>query len=95
MISNKQLRKHCYASLIYEWLRCGYAHEYYHHENITPIPPSRYNARVSYIGRSMNGKHKRMVSFHIEYLLKVANYHVAILPNTEFKRPTTWWIDEE
>jgi hypothetical protein len=93
--TNKELREYCYASLTYKWLRCGYAHEYYHHENITPFPPSRSNARISYIGRSMNGKQKRMISFHIEYLFELANYHVTILPCTESQRPKTWWIDRE
>lgn len=95
MVPNKQFRKHCYASLIYEWLRCGYAHEYCHHENITPIPASRYNARLSYIGRSINNKQKKMVSIHIEYLLELANYHVTILPSAKSQTPSIWWIGEE
>ncbi|KKL14557.1 hypothetical protein LCGC14_2514450, partial [marine sediment metagenome] len=68
-IKSKQLRKHCYASLIYEWLRCGYAHEYCLQGNATHVPASRKEARVSYIGRltGENCKTKRMLSFHIDY----------------------------
>ena len=51
-VAGKELRKHSYASLIYEWLRCGYVHEYCPHDEITHVPPSRGKARVSYIGRS-------------------------------------------
>jgi hypothetical protein len=90
---DKQLRKHCYASLIYEWLRCGYAHEYCPHECITHVPASREKARVSYIGRSIGREIKRMVSFHLDYLLDLAGSHVASLPSTACSLPAAWWID--
>ncbi|MFH0910805.1 MAG: hypothetical protein V1918_04800, partial [Planctomycetota bacterium] len=47
----KQLREYSYACMIYEWLRCGYAHEYCPHDEITPYPSSHRSARVSYICR--------------------------------------------
>ena len=100
-VEGRQLRRHCYASLIYDWLRCGYAHEYGPHENITHVPPSRSNARVSYIGSfeidraGRITKLKRMVSFHLDYLFSIADHHVSILPSTESERPSKWWIDEQ
>lgn len=91
----KALVAHCYASLIYEWLRCGYAHEYVPHENITHVPASRRQARVSYIGRSVDGKTQRMVSFHLDYLVSLAKHHVSILPDEKCERPLKWWIEQE
>ena len=91
-VPQERLRKHCYASLIYEWLRCGYAHEYCPHENITHAPPSR--ARVSYIGRLMGNQVTRMVSFHLDYLFAIAEHHVSVLPGTGSSAPSTWWIDK-
>lgn len=92
-LSSEQLRKYCYASIIYEWLRCGYSHEYCPHENITEFPPSRNAARISYIGRSINNEIIRMVSFHIDYLISLADYHVSILPSRQSPIPPKWWID--
>lgn len=90
-----KLRKHCYASLIYEWLRCGYVHEYCPHENITSVPASRHKARVSYIGRISPGEnHKRMVSFHLDYLMSIAEHHISILASKGSSPPATWWIDK-
>ena len=93
-VSRKKLREHCYASLIYEWLRCGYAHEYCPHENITHVPASRKEARVSYISRSMGKNHKRMLSFHLDYLMSIAEHHISILASKEFSLPATWWIEK-
>ena len=94
-VTSEQLRKHCYASLIYEWLRCGYAHEYCPHENITHVPASRKEARVSYIGRSIGENRKRrMVSFHLDYLMSIAEYHISILASKECSPPPTWWIEK-
>ena len=92
-LGRPRLRKHCYASLIYEWLRCGYAHEYCPHQNATHVPATRAGARVSYIGRLVHNKVRRMVSFHLDYLMAIADYHVSILPSTGSPRPSTWWID--
>jgi hypothetical protein len=92
-LPDQQLRKHCYASLIYEWLRCGYAHEYCPHECITHVPASREKARVSYIGRSMGREIQRMVSFHLDDLLDLAAWHVSDLPSTACFLPAAWWID--
>lgn len=94
-VEAKQLRKYCYASLIYEWLRCGYSHEYVPREDITPVPPSRAEARTSYIVRGMGAAgHKIMVSFHLEYLFKIAEHHVSILPDEESPAPSSWWADQ-
>jgi hypothetical protein len=75
-------------------LRCGYAHEYHAHEDIITVPPSRKNARVSYIGRWTSESSKRMVALHLDYLLEIADYHVCALPETEDPRPSVWWLDQ-
>ena len=89
-----ELRNHCYATLIYEWLRCGYAHQYSPHTNIIQNPPSGANARVSYVGRLIAGKLERMVSFHLDYLFLIAGHHVSVLPTTASPAPASWWIDQ-
>ncbi|MHC4662838.1 MAG: hypothetical protein ACYS8W_14240 [Planctomycetota bacterium] len=93
-VSNRNLRECSYASLIYKWLRCGYAHEYWHHDNITHVPPTRGEALVSYIGRTDNGGIRRMVAFHIDYLINLAEYHVSVLPNDPGNHPQAWWINQ-
>ena len=90
----RQLRKCSYACLIYEWLRCGYAHQYCPHENITEVPASRKQAQVSYIGRGTPSGLKRMASFHLDYLMKLAQYHVSALPTTPLPAPNPWWLDQ-
>jgi len=90
----KELRKHSYASLIYEWLRCGYSHEYYAHGNITQVPASCEKAKVSYIGRYQNGKTIRMVSFHLDYLINIAEYHVSSFSTSNNPPPSQWWVDQ-
>ena len=91
--SVKQLRDHSYAALIYRWLRCGYAHEYWADENVTHVRASDKKARVSYIARGTRDGHRRMVSFHFEYLAELAEHHVTILSSAACDRPTVWWID--
>lgn len=91
--SAKQLREHSYASLIYRWLRCGYAREYWANENVTHVPAPDEKARVSYIGRATRDGQRRMVSFHIEYLVELAEHHVSILPSAPCAPPSDWWVD--
>jgi hypothetical protein len=91
----ERLKSCSYAVLIYEWLRCGYAHEYCPHENITHVPASRGPARVSYIGRMTRSGLKRMVSFHLDYLIEVAEHHAANVSDTPSSQPPTWWLDSQ
>jgi hypothetical protein len=93
-IQMKDIKKHSYASLIYEWLRCGYAHEYCPHSSITEVQASSKQARVSYIGRRTNGKTKRMVVFHLDYLLNLAKYHVSNLNDSSIPQPQQWWSEQ-
>ncbi|TKJ39600.1 MAG: hypothetical protein CEE38_02440 [Planctomycetes bacterium B3_Pla] len=79
-ISREKVQQYSYASLIYKWLRCAYSHEYCPHVNITEVQASRKAARVSYIGRLSDGRIKRMVAFHLDYLIELAEYHVSVLP---------------
>ncbi len=92
MVSEKELRKHCYASLIYERLRCGYSHEYCAHESITEIQASREKTRVSYIGRSSRNQIARKISFHLDYLIDLADYHVTNFTSSEVAQPQQWWV---
>lgn len=95
LISVKDLKKHSYASLIYTWLRCGYSHEYCPHSNITEIPASREKARVSYIGSgSMTSEVlEREVSFHLDYLIELTEFHVKNSISSSIEHPAHWWID--
>jgi hypothetical protein len=94
-VLSKNLRQHCYASLIYERLRCGYVHEYCPHVTITPARPTHREARISYIGRSSGDTIRRMISFHLDYLISLAEYPVFNLPNSSSECPSPWWIDEK
>lgn len=94
LVSCKKLRQHSYAAIIYERLRCGYAHSYWHHNSITHVPASRRNAYFSYIGRLMdNRRERRMISIHIEYLISLTEHSVSILPEHPSEYPASWWID--
>ena len=88
------LKRCTYANLIYEWLRCGYAHGYWHDENVTHAPASQHDARVSYIGRNVGNGTRRMVSFHPDYLIGLAEYHAANVPNSPESHPATWWLED-
>jgi hypothetical protein len=93
-VSIRHLKECSYAVLIYKWLRCGYAHEYSPHVNISHYPPSRHNARVSYIGRATpSGVLTRMVSFHLDYLIALTEHHAANVASTPQSPPAEWWID--
>ncbi len=94
-VSKKDLKRHSYACLIYEWLRCGYAHEYCASAWTTSVPPSRETTEVSYIGRLTSSGIIRILSFHLEYLIELAAYHVSVLPDHPTSRPTKWWLDIE
>jgi len=93
-VSAKDLRKHCYAYLIYDRLRCGYAHKYCPREGIISVRASHKKARISYIGRLSGAAIKRMGSFHLDYLISLAEYHVFNLPNSPSECPSSWWICE-
>jgi hypothetical protein len=91
----RDLKRCSYAALIYEWLRCGYAHEYGPDEHITQVAASRQEARVSYIGRRHGVGIRRMVSFHIDYLITLAQFHAANDADrpTSQPLPAVWWIE--
>lgn len=92
-VTKKDLKRHSYACLIYEWIRCGYAHEYCVSDWVTEVPPSRKHAQVSYIGRA--DRHLgivRMAHFHLDYLIDLAVHHVRTLPDHALVRPTEWWL---
>lgn len=94
-VAIRDIRRHCYASIIYCWLRCGYAHEYRPHRFINHVPGTRRQHRISYIGRLDGdaGNISRQMDFDLEYLLGLAAHHVSILPDTAERQPQTWWID--
>lgn len=93
----RDLKKCSFAALIYEWLRCGYAHEYAPNENITQAAASRRVARVSYIGQGDGPRIRRMTSFHLEYLIELAQHHASQDGDrpSSHSVPAEWWIDTE
>ena len=91
-VTMRNLKRCSYANLIYEWLRCGYAHGYWHNENVTHVPASRHDARISYIGRSIGNGTRRMVAFHIDYLIGLAEHHATNLVDSPQAHPATWWL---
>jgi hypothetical protein len=94
-LSIGDLRRASYANRIYEWLRCGYAHNYWAAGNTTHVPPSDLPAQISYIGRKEpDGKVARIASFHLDYLVAVAQEQVAKLPDKRLEKPDKWWIDQ-
>ena len=90
----RDLKKASYANLIYRWLRCGYAHNYWAAGNTTHVPPSQQPAQISYIGRIQpDGKLIRIASFHFDYLLAVAQEQVSNLGDNPLQKPNNWWIE--
>ncbi len=94
-VSVRDLKRASYASRIYEWLRCGYAHNYWAAGNTTHVPPSDGPAQISYIGRrEPDGTRVRIASFHLDYLISVAEHQVSTLPKTKLEKPDQWWIEK-
>jgi hypothetical protein len=95
-VSTRDLKRASYANRIYEWLRCGYAHNYWAAGNTTHVAPSDSpTAQISYIGlRESDGKRRRIASFHLPYLIAVAQEQVSTLPKKKLDQPDQWWIDQ-
>jgi hypothetical protein len=94
LVSTEHLKSCSYAFLIYDWLRCGYAHEYKPGEFISHMPATEREARISYIGRlETDGRITRSVTIHMEYLFEVAEYHAGRADTSPAPKPTTWWIN--
>ena len=89
----RDLKQSTYAALIYAWLRCGYAHQYSASEYVTHIEASSSKARLSYIGRNDRMGLKRMTSFHLDYLIALAEFHARSLPESTSPQPRQWWLD--
>ena len=91
-LDEKELKSRTYASLIYEWIRCGYAHEYLLGGYACQVPASRQKARVSYIQRiEKDHSSTVMMSFHLDYLFEISQHHVEILPGLAEPEPLKWW----
>lgn len=94
-VSRRDLKRACYANRIYEWLRCGYAHNYWAAGNTTHVAPSDRPAQISYIGsREPDGTRVREASFHLDYLISVTQEQVAKLTKGNLNKPEKWWIDQ-
>jgi len=94
-VSARDLKRASYANRSYEWLRCGYAHNYWAAGNTTHVAPSDRPAQISYIGRrEPDGTRVRIASFHLDYLISVAEEQVATLPESKLEKPDQWWIDQ-
>lgn len=92
-LSMRNLKNASYANLIYRWLRCGYSHTYWVAGNTTHVAPSRLPAQISYIGRHSDGRLIRIASFHLDYLVQVAQEQVSTLGETQLEKPDEWWIE--
>jgi hypothetical protein len=94
-VSTRDLKEASYANRIYKWLRCGYAHAYWATGNTTHVAPSDLPAQISYIGRrEPDGTRVRIGSFHLDYLIDVAQEQVSTLPKEKLPMPDSWWIDQ-
>jgi hypothetical protein len=94
-VSTHDLKKASYANRIYEWLRCGYAHVYWAAGNTTHVAPSDLPAQISYMGeRELDGTRVRIASFHLDYLIDVAQNQVFTLPKARLPMPDSWWLDQ-
>jgi len=94
-VSTRDLKRASYANRIYEWLRFGYAHNYWAAGNTTHVAPSDGPAQISYISeRQPDGTRIRIASFHLDYLISIAEEQVARLPERKLDRPGKWWIDQ-
>jgi len=88
-----ELKQHTYASLIYSWLRCPYAHEYCMSASTSHVPASNQPARISYIGRRYpDGRLVRIATFHLDYLLSLATHHAESVVDTPEPKPHEWWL---
>lgn len=95
-VSLKDLKNNSYAVLIYERLRCAYVHEYAMTEATIEEPVSSIPVRVSYIGRRpfLGEDIQRVAYFDLDYLIKIADYHVNSLPERPEQEPSEWWISQ-
>ncbi len=94
-LSVKDLKNHAFATLVYSWLRCSYAHEYALTRSATHMPASQEEARISYIGRlKSDGGIQRMSAFHLQYLIRLASHHADHVAQSPQPRPSTWWLQQ-
>lgn len=94
-ISEGDLKKNSYAALIYERLRCAYAHEYVIGSNNIEVPASEFGTKVSYIGRFLSSEDddiRRMTHFHLEYLIELARFHAGSVSGGRKPKPAAWWL---
>lgn len=95
-LASKDLKDASYASLIYRWLRCGYAHNYWAAGNSTHVPAAQSSAQISYIGRlQANGNLVRIAAFHLDYLIEVTQQQVASLSDQALQKPRVWWLEQD
>ena len=92
-VSTRDLKRHTYASLIYSWLRCPYAHEYTTKGVTSHMPATASAQRVSYIGRMLDRGITYIATFHLDYILALAAHHASQAPNVAHPLPAAWWLD--
>jgi len=93
-VSTRDLKRASYANRIYEWLRCGYAHNT--GQPATPRmsrhPMGRLRSVISQ--NRADGTRVRIASFHLDYLISVAQEQVVTLPKSKLDMPDQWWIEK-
>ena len=95
----KVLRGFSYASVLYSEIRSSYAHEYKPGEfaDSWPMTTLAYQ-NVSYINRMDDSSiMRRLVHFHIEWLVQLANELASVVDMQAdvlpLSKPAVWWID--
>lgn len=97
----KAIREHSYACLLYEEVRCSYAHEYRPGNRADSWAMTQYIGQaVSYVNRLLEPgtpRTGRFIHFHIEWLSQMAVNLAGSVDNlaSTIPRPVSaaWWID--
>jgi hypothetical protein len=94
--SRPEIRKFSYADLLYREVRCGLVHTYSLGRATMPFPLTKRKALVSYVNSSIPGTPDKLIHFHFEGMLGLAQSiagnlsKAMMLPLTA---PALWWIE--
>jgi len=94
-VTVNQFKRASYANRIYEWLRCGYAHNYWNAGYTTHYQTSDFPAQISYSRcTEPDGKVIMEAHFHLDYLIDVTQQQVSTLLKGNIEKPAEWWLDQ-
>lgn len=96
----KEIRQFSYANLLYEEIRCGYAHAYSPGKRAESWPLNMQEAPVSYHNKVIYSNNEairsRLIHFRVEWIADVAvtiATAVDAMDPTLLPYPPRWWID--